>query len=379
MSKKAEFYRDTWAEINLDALNHNYNEFVKHCDNQKMIAVIKANGYGHGDLVMAEVFTELGACYLGVSSLDEALKIRRANITTPIIVLAPVKISDVEVASKNNVTIIAYDEQWVLELSKLTLSSSLTVHFEVETGMNRVGLRDVEMAYEMLSQHEFVKIEGIYTHIASADSDLDSLADQLDAFHCILNNFEDGTFEYVHLANTPTAMQVKNDITNAVRVGIGLYGVNPDPNFIKTDFDLRPAFAFYSRLTQVSNIEANESVSYSGTFVAQEAMSVGTLSVGYGDGWCRLNQGRFVLINGYECEIIGRVCMDQMMVKLPHSEFAIGDKATLIGDRIEVNRVAQELSTIPYEVLTLISDRVPRLYFKNKQLIGTELGRFNTK
>lgn len=375
--KHNTFYRDTWVEIDLDALKHNYEQFAMLRPNQQLIAVIKANGYGHGDLQLAKLYAELGVAYLAVSSLDEALKLRRHAITTPIIVLAPVKIADVNVAAEHDVTVIAYDEQWVLELTKTNLTKQLKIHLEVETGMNRIGLRDGIVNYEFLTQTPNVAVVGIYTHIASADSDLTSVQAQIDAFDQLIKQFPPDTFKFVHVANTPTTLQFDLTTTNAHRVGLGLYGINPDERFIKTPLTLKPAFAMYSRLTQVSKLVPGQAVSYGGTYVATEEIYVGTLSVGYADGWLRQNQGRNVVVAGHECEIIGRVCMDQLMIKLPSSAFQIGDIVTLIGADMPVTRVATELDTIPYEVLTLISDRIPRLYKKDNDIVEINLGRNN--
>jgi alanine racemase len=371
-----KFYRDTWVEIDMDALIYNYKQITQLRPNQDMIAVIKANAYGHGDIQIAKLFAELGVAYLAVSSLDEAIKLRKYEIQTPIIVLAPVKISDVNLAAEFDITIVAYDEQWVDELAKTHLRWQLKLHLEVETGMNRTGLHDVMKSYQKLSQIDNVIPEGIYTHIASADSNRRSVAEQLAAFSQIQKSFKSGTFKYVHVANTATMMQFELDGINAHRVGLGLYGINPDDDFIKTDLDLRPAFSLYARLTQVSKLRQGDAVSYGGSFVAPCEMHVGTMSIGYADGWLRMNQGRSVLIKGQECEIIGRVCMDQMMVKLPSADFEMGDVVTLIGEQLPASRVAREQGTIAYEILTLISDRIPRIYKKNGAVIDCNLGRF---
>ena len=372
----SKFYRDTWVEIDLDALEHNYQQFSLLRPNQDMIAVIKANAYGHGDIQIAKLFSKLGVTYLAVSSLDEAIKLRRHYIKSQIIVLAPVKISDVQIATEFNITLIAYDEQWISEFVKVHLLKPLKLHLEVETGMNRIGLRHVTKSYELLSNMPNVTVEGIYTHIASADCNLGSVAKQLDAFRRILTSFEPSIFKYVHVANTATTMQFDLVEVNAHRIGLGLYGINPDDNFVKTNLDLQPAFSMYARLTQVSKLNPGDAVSYGGVFVADEVMYVGTVSLGYADGWLRSNQGRFVVIKGYECEIIGRICMDQMMVKLPSSEFEIGDIVILIGHAMPANRVAEELGTIAYEVLSLINDRVPRVYIKGCKEVDCNLGRF---
>ena len=371
-----KFYRETWVEIDVDALKHNFNQFKMLHPNQAIMAVIKANAYGHGDVDVARLFSQLGATYLAVSSLDEGLKLRRNGIQTAIIVLAPVKIQDIHVATKFDITLVAYDEEWVLELAKNPPDQPLKLHLEVETGMNRIGLKKVSEAYATLAQITMITLEGIYTHIASADSDIESVNRQVEAFRLLRNQFEPETFKYVHVANTATSLQFDLTGVNMQRVGLGMYGINPDESYVKTDLKLQPAFSFYSRLTKVSFIKKGEAVSYNGTYIADEETVVGALSVGYADGWCRLNQGRKVILNNQECEIIGRVCMDQMMIKLPRKDFKIGDVVTLIGEAMPVNRVARELGTIPYEVLTCINDRVPRIYKKNQAVVGYHMGRF---
>ncbi|MCL1990846.1 MAG: alanine racemase [Defluviitaleaceae bacterium] len=371
-----EFYRDTWIEIDIDALIHNYRQFdATHA--YEMIAVIKANGYGHGDVQMARLYAELGAAYLAVSSLDEALKLRHHGIELPIMVLAPVKLKDIHVAVQFEITVIAYDEGWVDALSKTALSGPLKLHLEVETGMNRIGLRQVKATCDRLSENDNVIIEGIYTHIATADSHYGSMLTQLDTFYQVLNTLTDYPFKYRHVANTATTLQLKSTQMNAHRVGIGLYGINPNQRMIKTTLDLQATFSMYTRLTKVSLVKKGEGISYGSTFVTSEDTYIGTMSVGYADGWCRSNQGRAVVIKGQECEIVGRVCMDQMMVKLPSADFAVGDVVTLIGKEMPVERVASELNTIPYEILTLISDRVPRVYKKQEVVVDCYLGRFS--
>jgi len=371
------FYRDTWVEIDVNALIHNFQKFKNLRPNQAMMAVIKANGYGHGDVQLAQIYSKLGVAYLAVSSLDEALHLRKNEINEPIIVLAPVKPANVDIAAINKITIVAYDEDWVKEVSEIKLCRPLKLHLEVETGMNRIGLRDVQIAYDRLSKVENIQIEGIYTHIASGDSNLESVNAQIKRFYNILSALKPENFKYVHIANTATTLQFNLPCVNLQRVGLGLYGLNPNIDFITTSINLLPTLSFKSRLTQVSLVKKGESVSYNDTFVLTEDSYIGTLSVGYADGWIRKNQGRFVLVNGLECEIIGRVCMDQMMIKINNSETRVGEVVTLIGPEMPLERVAFELDTIAYEILTSISDRVPRIYIKNSDNIEEIfLGRF---
>jgi len=364
------FYRETWAEVDVDALEHNFHQFKRHHPKLALIAVVKANAYGHGDVFVGKIFEQLGADYLAVSSLDEALHLRNHGLSVPIMVLAPVHIDHVHVAAQEKITVIAYDETWANQLGELSLAQPLTVHIELETGMNRIGVRDLPKTLDALHQNEKVVVEGLYTHIHSGDSDKASVLRQIATFEAMLGGVDGAQFKFVHIANTATSLQFEIPFVNMQRVGLGLYGVNPDEAFIETSLKLLPVFSLFSKLTQVSHLFKGETVSYGGTFVAQSEQIVGTVSIGYADGWCRLNQGRFVKVNGELCPIIGRVCMDQLMIALPHDGFVAGDVVTLIGEELTVSLVAKETQTIAYEVLTLMSDRVPRVYKKEGRVVA---------
>ena len=182
--------------------------------------------------------------------------------------------------------------------------------------------------------------------------------------------------KYVHLENTATLLQKEFDFDHAIRLGIGLYGVNPDANFIPIDFDLKPALKLLSNLVQVKQIKKGDKVGYGSTYEAKNDEWIGVVPIGYADGWIRLHQGRCVIVEGHECEIVGRVCMDQMMIRLP-KQFPMGTTVTLIGDGMPVERVAKEIGTISYEILCLISDRVPRVYTQNGKTIAVKKMRFS--
>lgn len=370
-----KFHRGTWVEVKLDALTHNYEQFKQLHKNHAIMAVIKANAYGHGDVEVAKCFTRQGATYLAVSSLDEALHLRSHEITTPLIILAPVKITDCEIAARNNITIVAYDEEWAKKLSKILLPQQLKIHIELETGMNRIGIRDLLTTMTHLKSNKNIDIEGIYTHIHSADTKKTSIDEQVEKFNQTIVKAGMNKFKYIHIANTATTLKCDLKYVNMQRVGLGLYGINPDEEYVKTPLKLKPAFSFHSELTQVSHIKKGESVSYGATYIAPKDTVVGTLSVGYADGWCRLNQGRNVKIKGQQCPIIGRICMDQLMIALPSDDFSIGEVVTLIDEEINAGVIAKEIGTIAYEVLTLISDRVPRVYVENKIVRHCYLGR----
>jgi len=255
----------------------------------------------------------------------------------------------------------------------------LSVHLKIDTGMHRLGMgpkEDIAATFELLCKHEMVQVEGIYTHMSTADSDLGYLQHQLQTFQEILSRLDYKHVKYIHLENTATLLQFDFDFDQGIRLGLGMYGLNPDPDFIALDFDLKPALQLFSHLTQVKYISKGDKVGYGATYEAPEDHWLGVVPIGYADGWIRDHQGRNVVVNGMECEIIGRVCMDQMMIRLP-KKVPMGTKVELIGKNMPVERVAKELGTITYEVLCLISDRVPRVYFRNNEMAGIRKMRFD--
>ena len=373
------FYRDTWAEINLDAIDYNVKQIKKLHPNKTIFAVVKANGYGHGDLEVAKVAIKAGAEFLAVSALDEAISLREQGVDSPILVLGMTRLKDVTFAAERNISLTAHDELWVSTLACMELNIPIKVHLKIDSGMHRLGLtanQDIVGGFNLLKDHPMIEVEGIYTHMATADCDLVYLNQQVEMFKNELAKLDLNGVKYVHVENTATLLQFDFDFDQGIRLGIGMYGINPDENFIALDFPLQPALKLYSRIIQVKQIEKGDKVGYGATYEAQGNEWIGVVPIGYADGWIRAHQGRHVVVDGQECEIVGRVCMDQLMIRLP-KKFPTGTQVVLIGEGMPVERVAQELGTISYEVLCLISDRVPRIYTKNNEIISVKKMRFN--
>jgi len=373
------YYRDTYAEVNLDAISYNVSQIKKLHPNKTIFAVVKANGYGHGDYEVAKTAIEAGAGFLAVSALDEALSLRQQGIDHPILVLGMTRLKDVFVAAEHKISLTAHDEEWIKALVLLHMDQTLLIHLKIDTGMHRLGMtpRDnILSSFNLLNQHEMIHVEGIYTHMSTADSDLAYLHKQTAAFQQVLRQLDLTKVKYVHAENTATLLQFDFDFDQGIRLGLGMYGLNPDPGFIELDFDLKPALSLYSHLTQVKKIYKGDKVGYGATYEAPEDHWLGVVPIGYADGWIRQHQGRHVVVNGSECEIIGRICMDQMMIRLP-KKVPMGTKVELIGKQMPVQRVAAELGTITYEVLCLISDRVPRVYFRDHELSAIRKMRFD--
>ena len=379
MKSMQEYYRDTWAEIDLDAITHNVKQIKDLHPTKEIFAVVKANGYGHGDAEVSKVAIEAGVSCLAVSGLDEALRLRNSGIEVPILVLGMTRLKDVPLAAENNISLTAHDEMWIEHLVSLPLTTPIKVHLKIDSGMHRLGLmteEQVQKNFNRLKTALMVEVEGVFTHMATADCDKEYLDYQIQNFKNLISNLDLSGVKYVHLENTATLLQKEFDFDHAIRLGIGLYGVNPDANFIPIDFDLKPALKLLSNLVQVKQIKKGDKVGYGSTYEAKNDEWIGVVPIGYADGWIRLHLGRCVIVEGHECEIVGRVCMDQMMIRLP-KQFPMGTTVTLIGDGMPVERVAKEIGTISYEILCLISDRVPRVYTQNGKTIAVKKMRFS--
>ena len=373
-----EYYRDTWAEIDLDAITHNVKQIKDLHPTKEIFAVVKANGYGHGDAEVSKVAIEAGVSCLAVSGLDEALRLRNSGIEVPILVLGMTRLKDVPLAAENNISLTAHDEMWIEHLVSLPLTTPVKVHLKIDSGMHRLGLmteEQVQKNFNRLKTALMVEVEGVFTHMATADSDKEYLGHQIETFKRLIANLDLSDVKYVHLENTATLLQKEFDFDHGIRLGLGLYGINPDKEFIPIEYELKPALKLLSNLVQVKKIKKGDKVGYGATYEAQEDEWIGVVPIGYADGWTRSHQGRHVIVNGYECEIIGRVCMDQMMIRLP-KQFPMGTEVTLIGDGMPVERVAAEVGTISYEILCLISDRVPRVYKQGGKIIAVKKMRF---
>ena len=373
-----EYYRDTWAEIDLDAITHNVKQIKDLHPTKEIFAVVKANGYGHGDAEVSKVAIEAGVSCLAVSGLEEALRLRNSGIEVPILVLGMTRLKDVLLAAENNISLTAHDEMWIEHLVSLPLKTPVKVHLKIDSGMHRLGLmteEQVQKNFNRLKTAPMVEVEGVFTHMATADSDKEYLGHQIETFKRLIANLDLSDVKYVHLENTATLLQKEFDFDHGIRLGLGLYGINPDKEFIPIEFELKPALKLLSNLVQVKKIKKGDKVGYGATYEAQEDEWIGVVPIGYADGWTRSHQGRHVIVNGYECEIIGRVCMDQMMIRLP-KQFPMGTEVTLIGDGMPVERVAKEVGTISYEILCLISDRVPRVYKQGGKIIAVKKMRF---
>jgi alanine racemase len=378
MEEQGFFYRDTWAEVDLDCIHANVASIKKHLPQEvEMIAVVKANAYGHGDVQVAETALEAGAGYLAVAFMDEAVALRNKGITAPILVLGASRPENVPVAVKFDITITVFQEEWLHEALKyLQAGDRISLHIKVDTGMGRIGIRnasELTAIEQIISENEQLILEGIYTHFATADElDETYMYQQLSLFEEMISALKKQP-KYIHSSNSAAALRYPKAYFNAVRIGIAMYGLTPSLEMeSEIPFPLREAFSLRSRLVHVKKMPKGEKVSYGATYETGEEEWIGTIPIGYADGWIRKLQGQEVLVKGTRSPVVGRICMDQCMIRLPY-HVPVGSTVTLIGGQddqvISINEVAKKLETINYEVTCIIANRVPRLYKKGGKIV----------
>jgi alanine racemase len=364
-------YRPTKIKVKLNAIRLNIENLKKHLKpNVKIIAVVKANAYGHGDIQVAKAAIEAGASMLAVATPDEAVHIREHFPTIGILVLGASPTSFAPYAAMHNISLTVFSAEWVEQLGQLKVPNNLKLHIKIDSGMGRIGVTDEQQLlalYEKVQLHENVMVEGIFTHFATADEeDTTYFENQLTKFKQLLQLCPKKP-AIVHAANTATAL-IKDESCqfDAVRFGISMYGLTPSP-YVESilPFSLHRAMSFETELVHVKKIQAGDGVGYGASFIATEDCYIGTLPVGYADGVIRRLSGQDVLIDGKRVPIIGRICMDQCMILLPNA-YTIGEKVVLIGkqgnEEITLDDWAAKLETINYEVPCILTSRVLRVY-----------------
>lgn len=374
MEEQGTFYRDTWVEVDLDCISENVAAVKKHLPKEvNLIAVVKANAYGHGDIQVAKAALEAGASYLAVAFMDEAIALRKKGITAPILVLGASRPEDVRYAAALHITLTVFQKEWLEKAGKhLPEDASLLLHIKVDSGMGRIGIRSSEelTAIErmILEDQRFV-FEGIFTHFATADElDTTYFRQQLAFFENMISVLTERP-KYIHTSNSAATIRFKEAYFNTVRLGIAMYGLTPSQEMAKEiPFSLHEAFSLKTRLVNVKKLQKGEKVSYGATYESKGEEWIGTLPIGYADGWIRRLSGQEVLVGGIRAPIVGRICMDQCMIRLPEY-YPVGTEVTLIGGEenqfISVNEIAAKLETINYEIPCIITSRVPRIYKRN--------------
>lgn len=365
--------RPTVAEIDLHALAHNLKEIRRKVGKKvKIMPVVKANAYGHGIVEVSRYLEGQSVDCLGVANAEEGVALRQAGIKTPIHVFTLPAKSQISSFTSFNLepTICTEYEARLLSAQAQRSKKTLRVHLKVDTGMNRIGVRpgELDKLLHILGPLRRLEIKGIYTHFATADKrDKTFSHRQLALFRQALEtSHANGVSpEVVHCAGSAGILDLPDSYFSMVRPGIMLYGYYPSSETSES-VPLKPVLSLKSRVSMVKWIEAGESVSYGRRFIAGQRTKIATLPVGYADGYMRLLTGQsHVLIGGEMFPIVGTICMDQLMVDLGMRDVGVGEEAILIGrqgrNAISAADLASKVGTIPYEICTNISSRVPRI------------------
>lgn len=360
-----------WLEIDRSAIANNLQK-IKDLTSVKVMAVVKANGYGHGISEVAKITGESGAAYCGVARIDEALELRRAGISFPVLVLGHTPSDRLKEALGNDVSVTIFQRD---QIDAITAAASETgkpgtVHVKVDTGMSRLGATP-SIAFQLvqdLSNLSGINLEGIFTHFACADAPGSGVTEKQEGlFLDLIAELESAGIRppLAHTANSAAALTRPSSYFDMVRIGIALFGMSPS-NAVPLPDGFKPSLAWKAQLSTVFSLPPGRGVSYGHDYVTTGHETIGVIPVGYGDGY-RWIHGNEVLIRGMRAPLVGRVCMDQVIVKLDHiHEAKAGDEVVLLGtqenETITARDLAEKWGTINYEVICGLSARVARFY-----------------
>ena len=396
-------YRKTYVEINIDNLKNNVKNIINYYNNYKYyFGVVKGNCYGHGTTYVINELIESGVNYLAVSSLEEALEVRKINKKIPILLLEPIRLEYIDVCIKNNITITIHDYLYAKELINKKINKKLKIHLKIDSGMNRLGFKEKEKLneiYKELKENENIEIEGIFTHFATLGINDKEWDKQLEKFKEITSDINLKEIPIVHLYKSAAFINhPKLDFANGIRIGIAMYGYYTSPvinkkglknklrafkralnkrinNVSKTTtelpIELKPAFKMYSEIIQIKKINPGEFVGYGAMYRAKGNELIGIIPVGYDDGIFRKSKGRFVTINNKRYQLVGDIGMGMCAVKIDNT-VNMYDKVTLIGDKVTIKEIALHNETSIYEIMCNIGKKIPRVYVKNNEILNIE-------
>lgn len=400
-------FRKTYVEVNIDNLKNNVKNIVNNYNKYNyFIGVVKGNCYGHGVTYVINELIESGINYLAVSSLEEALEARNVNKKIPILCLEPIAIEYLDICIKNKITITVHDYNYAKKLIEKNINKKIKIHLKIDSGMNRLGFKDkneLNEIYEKLKENKNIEIEGIYTHFATLGINDKEWDNQLNKFKYLTEDINLSEIPIVHLAKSAAFIDhPKIDFCNGIRLGIAMYGYDPNPKYntngiknkirqikrnilrkknkvsettTKIPFELKPAFKMYTELIQIKKVKKGEFVGYGAMYRADEDITIGIMPVGYDDGIFRKSTGRYVSIKNKRYKIIGDVGMGMTAVKIDDS-IEITDRVTLIGDNIPIKEVATHNGTSIYETMCNIGKTIPRVYVKDYEIVAVEEGKF---
>ena len=386
------YLKRAWAEINLNAVDHNWKSIKKAAGKRMIIPVIKDDGYGLGAKILVKYYSDNGASAFAVSNIEEAVKLRKYGIDRDIIVLGYTPVEVTPELARYNISQAVYSEDYwkILSESAGKNGIKIKVHIKLDTGMGRIGFEcydnpscdiAINTITELCSSNNLI-VEGIFTHFSVADSkydgDIEYSNHQKEMFIYTVGKLKNIiNFKYIHCCNSAATALMDANLGNAIRPGIILYGISPDAE-LDTGLSLIPAISLRASVSMIKSVKKGCTISYGRTYTAEKSIDVATVAIGYADGYPRSlsNKGR-VLIHGHFANIIGRICMDQLMIDVSNiPNIHIGDTVTLIGgdgdNYLSIDEIAGLSGTISYEIMTGISQKVPRVYIDNGNVMAIE-------
>ncbi|WP_236896423.1 alanine racemase [Clostridium beijerinckii] len=377
--------RPVYAEIDLDAIAYNMKNIKNLAKDKEVIAVVKADCYGHGALDVVPTLLENGASRLAVAVLTEGIELRNDNIKAPIMILGYTPSYLNEELIKYDLEQTVYDLDYAKELSKIALSlnKKAKIHIAIDTGMGRIGFLPTEKAiYDIckICSLEGLEVIGIFTHFSTSDEkDKEYTNEQFEKFTDLLKKLSDLNIEIPikHVSNSGAIMDMPETYLDAVRAGIILYGYYPSNEVKKENLSLKPALTLKATITRVQEMDAGMSISYGRTFKTERRSLIATIPIGYADGYSRLlAKNAKVIINGQFASIVGRICMDQCMIDITdiNGDIKVGDEVIVLGEqdglRFNADDFAEIMGTINYEILCMLKYRIPRVYVKNGKIFN---------
>lgn len=363
--------RPTVMTIDLSALRHNVRVLRAHIGSKtRLMGVVKANAYGHGLVPCAQAIVSEGADALGVALVEEGVELRREGITVPILVFGGILTDQIEIYIKHDLDLTASSPSKLQQIDDVArrLGKRARVHIKIDTGMGRIGVRpeSAPELFRVAAGASHCDVVGIFSHLATADEPDRTFTDRQTAlFREVTSQWKGVTRPLLHLANSAAVLRYRETHFDMVRPGIALFGVMPGGDVVNS-LGLKPVMRVTSRVVYFKVVPAGNSVSYGRTWIAPVDSRVVTVPIGYGDGYPRAlsNRGE-VLIRGKRFPIVGRVCMDQIMINIGNGEAYNGDEVVLIGsegsERVSLEELASSIGTIPYEILTALNLRIPRI------------------
>ena len=364
--------RPTYAVVNLSRLQANLAAVKAHVAPARVMVILKANAYGHGLEAVAKCLAPQADAF-GVALVEEGITLRRLGVENPILVMGGIWTRQIPLFLEHGLTFTVPSLARLRDIEEATAAQGSTarVHLKIDTGMERIGVHHyhAEELLEAAARSPHVEVEGVYSHLANADAeDLTDARRQLSRFEEALAFYERQSLPTPrrHIANSAALLRMPESHLDVVRAGVLIYGVYPHAGAPRA-VEVQPALAWKSRVVFFKVVEPGNPVSYGGTWSADHRVRVVTVPVGYGDGYFRSMSNRAeVILRGRRYRQVGRICMDQVMVNIEWGTGYNGDEVVLIGEqgdeRVTVEELAEWAGTIPYEILTAINDRVPRLY-----------------